>query len=108
MPTNHAGMTESWLDVADRTAFARAVGQTLRTIRVSLGWRLADAAQLVGLSPSQLCRLELGARPIGMGRLVLLCGALGIAPSEVIATAERDAFPLGWPAQNLASHSPAV
>jgi transcriptional regulator with XRE-family HTH domain len=71
------------------------VGQVLRDARLSLGWRLADAAARTGLSPSQFCRLELGVRPIDMSRLLALCAALGLQPSEVIASAEREAFPIG-------------
>jgi DNA-binding Xre family transcriptional regulator len=87
--------TDCGPDMADRAAFTRAVGQVLRDARVARGWRLSDAAPHTGLSPSQLCRLELGSRPIGMGRLLTLCGAFGVQPSEVIATAEREAFPIG-------------
>jgi DNA-binding Xre family transcriptional regulator len=79
----------------DTVAFMRAVGQAMRAARQSMGWRLADLAQRVGLSPSQLCRLETGARPIHMGRLFLLCRALGIQPQQVIAWAQREAFPVG-------------
>jgi transcriptional regulator with XRE-family HTH domain len=79
----------------DTLAFTRAVGQAVRAARQSMGWRLADLAQLVALSPSQLSRLEVGARPIGMGRLFRLCRALGIEPRQVIAWAQREAFPVG-------------
>jgi transcriptional regulator with XRE-family HTH domain len=79
----------------DTLAFTRAVGQAVRVARQSMGWRLADLAQLVALSPSQLCRLETGARPIHMGRLFRLCRALGMEPRHVIAWAQCEAFPVG-------------
>jgi transcriptional regulator with XRE-family HTH domain len=79
----------------DTVAFTRAVGQAVRAARLSMGWRLADLAPLVALSPSQLCRLESGARPIHMGRLFGLCSALGMEPRQVIAWAQWEAFPVG-------------
>jgi transcriptional regulator with XRE-family HTH domain len=79
----------------DTLAFTRAVGQAVRAARQSMEWRLADLGQLVVLSPSQLSRLEMGARPIDMGRLFRLCRALGIEPWQVIAWAQREAFPVG-------------
>jgi transcriptional regulator with XRE-family HTH domain len=95
----------------DMLAFTRAVGQAVRAARQSLGWRLADLGQRVGLSPSQLSRLEMGSRPIDMGRLFRLCNALGMEPRQVIAWAQREAFPVGhdawagtgqtWPATEV-------
>jgi transcriptional regulator with XRE-family HTH domain len=79
----------------DTAAFTRAVGRAVRDARRSMGWRLADLAEVVALSPSQLCRLEMGVRPISMGRLVLLCRGLGIEPRHVIAWAQNEAFPFG-------------
>jgi hypothetical protein len=52
----------------------------------------------VPLSVSVLCRVELGARPLDMTRLVALCIALGAEPAVVVARAQYEAFPLGWPA----------
>jgi transcriptional regulator with XRE-family HTH domain len=79
-------------------AFARAVGYVLRVERQRRNWTLAETGQRVGLSVSVLCRVELGARPLDMGRFVGLCAVLGVAPARVIAVAQAEAFPLGWPA----------
>jgi len=78
-------------------AFARAVGHVLRAERQRRNWSLAEVGELVGLSVSVVCRVELGARPLDMRRLVGLCAALGVAPAVVIALAQAEAFPLGWP-----------
>jgi transcriptional regulator with XRE-family HTH domain len=78
-------------------AFARAVGFVLRTERQRRNWTLAETGQRVGLSVSVLCRVELGARPLDMSRFVGLCAVLGVPPARVIAVAQAEAFPLGWP-----------
>ena len=79
------------------SAFARAVGYVLRTERQRRHWTLAETGQQVGLSVSVLCRVALGVRPLDMSRLVGLCAVLGVAPARVIAVAQAEAFPLGWP-----------
>lgn len=83
-------------DVDEVSAFTRAVGHVLRTERQRRHWTLAEIGAQVGLSVSVLCRVELGERPLDMGRLVLLCAALGVTPAVVIAVAQQEAFPLGW------------
>jgi len=84
-------------DLDEINAFARAVGYVLRTERQRRHWTLAETGQQVGLSVSVLCRVELGARPLDMNRLVGLCAVLGVAPVRVIALAQAEAYPLGWP-----------
>jgi transcriptional regulator with XRE-family HTH domain len=86
-------------DLDEMAAFARAVGHVLRTQRLQRNWSLAETGELVGLSVSVLCRVELGARPLDMRRLVGLCAALDVAPAVVIALAQDEAFPLGWSAR---------
>ena len=83
-------------DLDEMAVFARAVGHVLRVERQRRNWTLAEVGDLVGLSVSVLCRVELGARPLDMSRLVGLCAALGVAPAVVIALAQAEAFPLGW------------
>ena len=85
------------VDLDEVAAFARAVGGVLRAERQRRNWTLAEVGELVGLSVSVLCRVELGARPLDMARLIGLCSALGVAPAVVIALAQAEAFPLGWP-----------
>lgn len=84
-------------DHDDLSAFARAVGFVLRSERQKRHWTLAETGQQVGLSVSVLCRVELGARPLDMSRLIALCFALGVAPAYVIAVAQAEAFPMGFP-----------
>lgn len=86
-------------EIDEISAFARAVGFVLRNERQKRHWTLAETGEQVGLSVSVLCRVELGARPLDMSRLVGLCYALGIAPAYVIAVAQNEAFPLGFPPQ---------
>ena len=84
-------------DLDEMAAFARAVGHVLRAERQRRNWSPAVTGELVGLSVSVVCRIELGVRPLDMRRLVALCAALGVAPAVVVALAQAEAFPLGWP-----------
>jgi hypothetical protein len=84
-------------DLDEMAAFARAVGHVLREERQRLTWSLAEVGEPVGLSVSVLCRVELGVRPVDMRRLVGLCAVLGRSPADVIALAQAEAYPLGWP-----------
>lgn len=84
-------------DHDETRAFARAVGMVLREERQRRNWTLDQTGQEVGLSVSVLCRVELGARPLDMRRLVTLCMALDVEPAVVVARAQYEAFPLGWP-----------
>lgn len=85
------------VDVNEIAAFVRAVGHALRTERQRGDWTLAEIGQKAGLSVSVLCRVELGERPLDMSRLAVLCAVLRVQPAIVIATAQADVFPLGWP-----------
>lgn len=85
------------VDLDEVAAFARAVGNVLRTQRQRRDWSLDRVGQRVGLSVSGLARVELGARPADMARLVELCAVLGVSPALVVAVAEAEVFPLGWP-----------
>ena len=85
------------VDLDEMSAFARAVGHVLRMERQRHHWTLAETGQRVGLSVSVLCRVELGVRPLDMSRLVGLCAVLEVPPARVIAIAQTEAFPLGWP-----------
>ena len=84
-------------DLGEMDAFARAVGHVLRSERRRRNWTLADAGLRAGLSESVVCRAESAVRSIDMMRLVQLCAALDVSPAQVIATAQAEAFPLGWP-----------
>lgn len=84
-------------DLDEMDTFARAVGHVLRQERQRLNWSLAETGEPIGLSVSVLCRVELGARPLDMRRLVGLCAVLGRSPADVIALAQAEAYPLGWP-----------
>lgn len=83
-------------DVQDTAAFARSVGAMVRAARNERNWTLAETGELVGLSVSVLCRVELGVRPLDMSRFAGLCMALEVPPAAMIEQAQFDAFPLGW------------
>ncbi|MCP2258732.1 Helix-turn-helix domain-containing protein [Streptoalloteichus tenebrarius] len=60
------------------------VGRRLRQIRHARGKTLTVVADLAGISPSYLCRLESGDRALDRRSLVLaLAEALEVAPSEI-------------------------
>jgi transcriptional regulator with XRE-family HTH domain len=87
------------VDGDEVAAFARAVGHVLRTERQRHHWTLAQTGARMGLTESVLSRIELGHRPLDMRQFIVMCAALGVAPAQVIALAQAEAFPLGWPHQ---------
>ena len=63
------------------------IGRRLREIRTWRGLTVTTLAQLAGLSPSYLSRIERGLRPVERrSTLEALAGALKVAPSELAGT----------------------
>jgi transcriptional regulator with XRE-family HTH domain len=88
------------VSTAECDAFTRAVGHELRKYRNERNLTLRDVSQQVGVSESVLCRIELGRRPFSLSRLIVTCLVLGVEASKVIAQAQKETFPFGWPALN--------
>jgi transcriptional regulator with XRE-family HTH domain len=91
------------VDYDEVSAFARSVGNVLRTERELRRWTQAEAGHRIGLSNSVVCRMERGSRQLDMRRLVEWCAALNVPPAWVITVAQDDAFPFGWPGSYLLS-----
>jgi DNA-binding Xre family transcriptional regulator len=85
------------VDPGEMSAFARAVALALRAERLRRGWTMKEMGEAIGLCASAMSRIECGIRPVDMSRLVAFCAVLGVAPALVIAAAQAQAFPLGWP-----------
>lgn len=77
------------MELATRLAFARAVGEALAEVRKERGWNQAALAELCGISPTTLCRLESGVGPLDMDRLSAVCAVVGVPPHQLIAAAEN-------------------
>lgn len=83
------------LDEAAVMAMLVSIGGQIRTARQQRGWYLADVAERLGLSSSVICRLELARREPSMHQLIMVCAVLDLRLSDVIRTAENEAFPMG-------------
>lgn len=93
--SNAVGSHDSPLEHAVITAMIASIGAQLRAARIDHEWLLADMAVRVGLSPSVVCRMELARREASLHQLILVCAALGRRLSDIMRTAEDEAFPLG-------------
>ena len=88
---------DSTVSTAECDAFTRAVGHELRRHRNDQKLTLRDVSQQIGVSESVLCRIELGRRPFSLSRLIVMCLVLGVEASKIIAQAQKETFPFGWP-----------
>jgi len=65
------------------------MGHNLRNLRLRRGWRLEDAAEAFGLSPSGYNKLEYGDRKLSAERINKAAMIYAVTPAEVLAdTAE--------------------
>ena len=80
---------------ADVTAILASIGAQIRMARQRKEWFLSDLADLVGVSTSVVCRIELARREPSFHQLVMVCAALERRLSDVIRIAEDEAYPLG-------------
>ncbi len=85
------------VDRAEADAFVRAIGQVLRTERKRLGLTQAELGHRVVLSHSVMSKYESGTRRPDWYGLLELCAALDLSPAKLIAAAQGEAYPLGWP-----------
>jgi transcriptional regulator with XRE-family HTH domain len=83
------------LDAAAFAAILGSIGDQVRDARLGRGWYLEDVASRVGLSTSVICRLGLARREASMPQLISVCASLNRRLSDVMRTAEDEAFPYG-------------
>ncbi|HEX5117895.1 MAG TPA: helix-turn-helix domain-containing protein [Pseudonocardiaceae bacterium] len=83
------------MDDAGLMAILTSIGTQVREARQGRGWFLSDLAYRVELSPSVVCRLELARREPSLHQVITVCSVLGKRFSDVLRTAEDEAFPLG-------------
>ena len=70
---------------------AQALGAVLRRRRKHLGLAQDQAARLAGgMQPMTVSWIENGLESPRLATLVKLCNVYGIAPSEIVAQAERE------------------
>jgi transcriptional regulator with XRE-family HTH domain len=72
-----------------------SIGDQVRDARIARAWQLAELARRIGVSTSVVCRLELARREASMVQLLNVCAALNHRLSDVLRTAEDEAFPHG-------------
>ncbi|GAA5162856.1 helix-turn-helix transcriptional regulator [Amycolatopsis dongchuanensis] len=72
-------------------AFAAAVGNILRELRVRRGWTRADLSSRTGglIAPSSISGYESGYRALKLELLASLCAALGVRVEAVIRAADH-------------------
>lgn len=70
------------------------IGQRIGHLRRERGWTLAVLGQKVGLSSTQLSRIESGTRRSSVGTLIEVARAYGITLSELVADEPAAAFSL--------------
>lgn len=84
-------------DLSELSAFTCAVVQVLRTERKRQSRTVAEIAERLEVTAATVCRWEMGTRPLDLARLARWCAVLGMSPAWVLAQAQVEAFPLGWP-----------
>lgn len=89
------GTDDRPLDHGALAAMLGSIGSQVRDARQGRGWYLADLAELLNLSSSVICRLELARREPSLNQLIGTCAVLGMRFSDVLRRAEDEAFPLG-------------
>jgi transcriptional regulator with XRE-family HTH domain len=72
----------------DPGAFRVALGEMLRGRREELGLTQSALASELNIRPSRIWEWEKGLHVLRWDRLFLVCGALRITPTEIVARAE--------------------
>ncbi|WP_345493341.1 helix-turn-helix domain-containing protein [Nocardia callitridis] len=65
------------------------IGRRIARLRRERGWTLAALGDKVGLSSTQLSRIESGTRQASVGTLIEIARAFGVSLSELVADEER-------------------
>lgn len=90
MPVTRDDATEDTATSGDDSWIGRRVAQ----LRRERGWTLAGLADKVGLSSTQLSRIESGARQSSVGTLIEIARAFGISLSELVEEVHASPFHL--------------
>lgn len=72
----------------------RWIGRRVGELRRERGWTLGTLGERVGLSNTQLSRIESGARQTSVGTLIELARAFGLSLSELVADDRSASFHL--------------
>jgi len=100
-------MDERDRDAGMEQGIARAVGRRIRYWRQDRGWSVEQLAEAIGLSPSQMRRLEQGASPMHVVRLAAIARALGVELTALVpggrdeGTLERVLLRMGFAAEDV-------
>jgi transcriptional regulator with XRE-family HTH domain len=60
------------------------LGERIRALRKSRGWRQIDLAAHSGIGKNHICELERGTREIGLRNLVAIAAALDTTPDSLL------------------------
>lgn len=71
--------------IIDRTLFAMQLGEVMRQTRESQGLCQRDAAVLIGIEPSKLCRWEKGRLEVSAFQLLQWSRAMGCELGELVS-----------------------
>ena len=80
--------------VPDTADDHRWIGRRIAQLRRERGWTLAALADRVGLSSTQLSRIESGTRQSSVGTLIEIARAFGVSLSELVADEQPPPFHL--------------
>jgi transcriptional regulator with XRE-family HTH domain len=73
----------------DQGSFAQQLGEVLRQQREAQGMSQRDAALLIGIEPSKLCRWERGTLEVSVFQLLQWSRAMGCQVGELVAHVEQ-------------------
>lgn len=69
---------------------AQFVGKVMRETREGAGLKQKDAAAIINVSQSTMCRIESGEIPLGLESFLELCKAYGSDPAIVISRINQE------------------
>lgn len=76
--------------VADQDVrLGRELGRLIRAARMAAGFKAYELAEMCGISPSVMSRVEMGLRPPRFTLLMTISAQLGIRLSDLVRTAEE-------------------
>src|SRR5690348_5642730 len=90
------------LPASDSTARIEVLGEELRRLRDACGLTLTEVVARIGMSESQLSRIEKGKRvpnPEDVSALLVIYGVTGEDRSELLTLAKRASQPGFWQRQ---------